>query len=90
MSIEPSPQVGLATRFLLALIAVYQRALSPVLGSHCRYLPTCSAYAAESIRRFGAMRGLALALTRVGRCHPFHVGGFDPVLSPSAKDMPDE
>ena len=53
--------------------------LSPLLGGHCRYLPTCSVYAEEAVRRHGAGRGLRLALARVLRCHPFRPGGYDPV-----------
>jgi uncharacterized protein len=66
-------------RLLLALIAAYQRWLSPAFPRRCRYEPTCSAYAAESIRRFGAARGFLLASWRLLRCNPFSHGGFDPV-----------
>lgn len=66
-------------RPLLAVIAAYQRWLSPTRGRRCRYEPTCSAYAAESIERFGAIRGLLLAAWRLLRCNPFSHGGFDPV-----------
>lgn len=65
-------------RLLLAPIAAYQRRISPGLPRRCRYEPTCSAYAAESIERFG-LRGLLLAVWRVLRCNPFSHGGFDPV-----------
>jgi putative membrane protein insertion efficiency factor len=64
---------------LLALIAFYRRAISPLLGPHCRFHPTCSSYAAEAIGRFGPLRGTALTLARLMRCHPFSEGGFDPV-----------
>lgn len=66
-------------RFLLAAIGAYQRRVSPALPRRCRYEPTCSAYAVQSIRRFGAARGLLLAFWRLLRCNPFSHGGFDPV-----------
>ena len=66
-------------RFLLAVIGAYQRWISPGLPRRCRYEPTCSAYAAESIRRYGAARGFLLASWRLLRCNPFSHGGFDPV-----------
>jgi putative membrane protein insertion efficiency factor len=66
-------------RLLLATIAAYRRWISPGLPRRCRYEPSCSAYAAESIRRFGAARGTLLAAWRLLRCNPFSHGGFDPV-----------
>lgn len=66
-------------RLLLLPIAAYQRWVSAALPRRCRYEPTCSAYAAQSIRRFGAVRGLLLACWRLLRCNPFSHGGFDPV-----------
>lgn len=64
---------------LLALIRAYQYTLRPMLGSNCRFYPSCSDYAREAIERHGALRGLWLAVKRVGKCHPYHPGGFDPV-----------
>ncbi|MFW9611796.1 MAG: membrane protein insertion efficiency factor YidD [Fluviibacter sp.] len=66
-------------RILLGLIVVYRYALSPFLGQRCRFHPSCSAYAAEALTRYGALQGSWLALKRVCRCHPFHPGGHDPV-----------
>jgi uncharacterized protein len=66
-------------RLLLALVDAYQRWISPSRPRRCRYEPTCSAYAAQSIRRFGAARGSLLAAWRLLRCNPFSHGGFDPV-----------
>lgn len=67
-------------RHLLLLgIAVYRRLISPLLPRSCRFYPSCSAFAAEAIDRYGAARGGWLALRRVLRCHPFHPGGYDPV-----------
>jgi len=64
---------------LLALLRGYKWALSPFLPPACRYVPTCSDYAAEAIERHGAFRGSAMAIWRVLRCHPFVRGGYDPV-----------
>ena len=67
-------------RLLLALIAFYQRHVSPAFPGKCRFRPTCSAYAIEAIRKYGAMKGGWLALRRILRCHPFYKGDvFDPV-----------
>ena len=66
-------------RVALAAIAAYRRLISPALPRRCRYEPTCSAYAAQAVRRFGAARGLLLAGWRLLRCNPFSHGGFDPV-----------
>ena len=61
------------------LVRGYQVSLSQLLPSACRYYPSCSAYAIEALERYGAWRGSWLALRRIGRCHPFHAGGYDPV-----------
>jgi len=71
------------TRILLAMLAFYRRWLSPAIHSlgvgGCRYLPTCSEYAQVAIAVHGPIRGVALALARLLRCHPFSRGGLDPV-----------
>ena len=64
---------------LIGLIALYRYGLSPLLGPSCRFHPSCSCYARESIERFGALRGSWLALKRIARCHPWNAGGYDPV-----------
>ena len=64
---------------LVAFVRAYQLFLSPLLGGSCRYYPTCSAYAIEAIQRHGALRGTWMAARRIGRCHPFRPGGYDPV-----------
>ncbi|HEU5185959.1 MAG TPA: membrane protein insertion efficiency factor YidD [Gemmatimonadaceae bacterium] len=64
---------------LIASVRGYQVVLSPLLPSSCRYFPSCSAYAIEALEKHGPWRGGWLAAKRIGRCHPFHPGGFDPV-----------
>ena len=71
---------------LRGLIRAYQLLLSPLLLPSCRYLPSCSDYAAEAIARHGAARGCGLALGRLLRCHPWGGSGYDPV--PPARDVP--
>lgn len=66
-------------RTFLALISFYQRYISPVLGSNCRYYPTCSHYTYDAVERYGPLRGLWMGLRRIARCHPWAKGGFDPV-----------
>lgn len=70
---------ALPRRLVVWLISLYQAAVSPSLGVNCRFQPTCSAYASEAVSHFGVVKGTWLALGRLGKCHPFHAGGFDPV-----------
>ena len=78
-------------RVLLSIIRFYRRKVSPSLPCACWFYPTCSEYAEEAIRRFGAVRGGELAARRILRCHPFARGGYDPVPeAPSAIIRRDE
>jgi hypothetical protein len=67
------------TRILLIFIKAYQYLISPMLGPSCRFTPTCSEYAAQAVKKYGAIKGLWLSIKRVGRCHPWHDGGYDPL-----------
>ena len=64
---------------LIGLIYVYRATLSPIMGQSCRFYPTCSHYAEDALRQYGAARGGWMALRRVLKCHPWHDGGYDPV-----------
>ena len=66
-------------RLICMLLRGYRYALSPLLGPHCRFHPSCSAYALEAVERHGVLAGGWLAMRRIGRCHPWHAGGCDPV-----------
>jgi putative membrane protein insertion efficiency factor len=77
-----APRRSVTGRVLLAVIGFYSRAISPALPARCRFLPTCSAYAAEAISRHGAARGSWLAVRRLAKCAPWHPGGYDPVPDP--------
>jgi putative membrane protein insertion efficiency factor len=68
-----------ARTVVLLPIRGYQRLISPMLGQHCKYYPSCSEYAVQAIRRFGILRGLVLAGWRLLRCNPWSRGGYDPV-----------
>jgi len=74
----PEPKT-LGGRIIAAPIRGYRRFISPVIPARCRFHPSCSAYALEAVGVHGPVRGLALALWRLLRCHPFHPGGYDPV-----------
>ncbi len=71
--------IDLPAKCLIVLIKGYQLLLSPWVGRACRFEPTCSRYTEQAIRRFGAIKGTWLGIRRIGRCHPWHEGGYDPV-----------
>ena len=72
-------------QILILLVKAYRYLVSPLLGNHCRFYPSCSSYALTALEEHGAMRGSILALRRLSRCHPFHAGGVDPVPEKSEK-----
>lgn len=67
----------------VGVIRGYQRWISPLLGQHCRFAPSCSHYAIDALQAHGLVRGSGLAVRRVLRCHPWNLGGYDPVPRPS-------
>jgi len=76
---HPAGAPGPVAAVLIHLVRAYRRFLSPLLGQQCRFQPTCSAYGLEALQVHGALRGTWLTARRIGRCHPFHPGGCDPV-----------
>jgi putative membrane protein insertion efficiency factor len=70
---------GTVRTLLIMLIRAYQRYVSPFTGPTCRFYPSCSEYALQAIHTYGAVRGVGKAAVRLGKCHPFHPGGYDPL-----------
>lgn len=79
MKNRPNLLSRLLARPLVWLVRLYRLTLSPFLGQHCRFTPTCSVYAIEALETHGALRGSLLTVRRLGRCHPWCEGGYDPV-----------
>ncbi|MCD0452441.1 membrane protein insertion efficiency factor YidD [Actinocorallia sp. API 0066] len=80
MSERPGPVAWV----LIALVRGYRKVISPLLPPTCRFAPSCSAYGLEALQVHGALHGTWLIVRRIGRCHPFHPGGYDPVPAPRA------
>lgn len=75
----PDRKISIFSYPLLVLITIYRYTLSPLIGNQCRYYPTCSHYAEDAIKEYGAWNGSIMAIRRIFRCHPWHDGGYDPV-----------
>ncbi len=75
---------------LVALLRVYRAVVSPLYGQVCRYHPSCSAYALEAVQVHGSLRGTWMSARRVGRCHPWAAGGYDPVPPARGAPPPDD
>lgn len=76
---ERPMRVSIMAKALIFLVRLYQATLSPLMGGHCRFHPTCSAYSIEALRTHGARRGAWLTVRRLLKCHPLGGAGFDPV-----------
>lgn len=70
--------LALPAWMLIGVVRAYQVLLSPVVGQQCRFQPTCSRYFIGAVQKYGAVRGALKGLARIGRCHPWHPGGYDP------------
>mgnify|MGYP006078881121 CR=1 FL=1 len=73
-------------RLAIGVIKFYQFAISPLMGKSCRFYPTCSCYAEESFNRYGFFKGGYLTMLRLVKCHPFHPGGYDPVVGQTERE----
>ena len=68
------------SRLMMFLIRGYQKYISPMIGPHCRFIPTCSEYSYQAFSRYGFFKGAYLSIRRILRCHPFCKGGYDPLI----------
>ena len=71
--------IHMARRVFSLLLSAYQRIVSPLLPRACRFYPSCSVYMEQAVLKYGIAKGIVAGLTRIGRCHPWHPGGYDPV-----------
>ena len=78
------------SRAAIIAIRIYQRLLSPFLGTNCRYEPSCSAYGVEAIEQHGVLRGVPMTLWRILSCNPFSQGGYDPAVKPPPSEVADD
>lgn len=77
----------LMRRLLTGFIRLYRLCISPLLGQNCRFYPSCSHYAEQAIEQHGLCKGSYLSARRLGRCHPFNAGGYDPVPEPHSDTL---
>jgi len=82
--------VSIPAKAIISLIQIYRRTLSPMLGAHCRFRPTCSEYCIEAMRTYGLLRGSAKGVWRILRCNPFGGSGYDPVVRESKSEPADD
>ena len=75
----PAQKPSLLSKLFLGIIDTYRYLISPLIGQHCRYYPSCSAFTREAILEHGGLKGGWLGIRRICRCHPYHEGGYDPV-----------
>tara|TARA_A100001011_G_scaffold356877_1_gene401274 strand:- start:1973 stop:2209 length:237 start_codon:yes stop_codon:yes gene_type:complete len=75
-------------KILIKIIRLYQLILSPLLGSNCRFEPTCSQYVIEAVEMYGVLQGSVMGIKRLFKCHPWHMGGFDPVCKKHQNQKP--
>ena len=66
-------------KFFIKLIDFYKKQISPCIGNHCKFEPTCSEYTRQAIEKYGAGKGIILGIKRILRCNPFSKGGYDPL-----------
>jgi len=76
---EQNPEKNFIIKSTIFVIGIYQNVLSPIFGRNCRFYPSCSNYFIQALEKFGLLKGTALFIRRIARCHPFNAGGYDPL-----------
>ncbi|RKX18409.1 MAG: membrane protein insertion efficiency factor YidD [Candidatus Zixiibacteriota bacterium] len=79
-STPSSKKISIFAYPFILVIYIYRIVLSPYIGNQCRFQPTCSHYSEDAFKKYGAVKGLILTIKRVSRCHPWHEGGYDPLI----------